>query len=67
MSFSNLRPRLSTPIEEWSFIYLTFLSECDSPFRLTNFTLDYLAKTWAHEIDFVICMRTMSLCSMNIR
>ncbi|KAJ2931588.1 hypothetical protein H1R20_g5383, partial [Candolleomyces eurysporus] len=32
----------------------SFLSECDSPFRLTNFTLDFLAKNWAHEIDFVI-------------
>lgn len=28
--------------------------ECDSPLRLTNFTLDYLAKNWADEIDFVV-------------
>lgn len=31
-----------------------FLRECDSPLRLTNFTLDYLAKNWAAEIDFVV-------------
>ncbi|THV08536.1 hypothetical protein K435DRAFT_641814, partial [Dendrothele bispora CBS 962.96] len=30
-------------------------SDCDSPFRLTNFTLDFLEKEWANEIDFVIC------------
>ncbi|KAK7061730.1 RFX-type winged-helix domain-containing protein [Favolaschia claudopus] len=29
-------------------------SDCDSPFRLTNFTLDFLEKKWASEIDFVI-------------
>ncbi|KXN86281.1 Endopolyphosphatase [Leucoagaricus sp. SymC.cos] len=28
--------------------------ECDSPLRLTNFTLDYLGKNWADEVDFVI-------------
>ncbi|KAF9534317.1 hypothetical protein CPB83DRAFT_866555 [Crepidotus variabilis] len=28
--------------------------ECDSPFRLTNYTLDFLNKNWADEIDFVI-------------
>ena len=30
-------------------------SECDSPFTLTNYTLDYIEKEWASEIDFVIC------------
>ncbi|TFK43522.1 endopolyphosphatase [Crucibulum laeve] len=34
--------------------YGTPYSECDSPFRLTNFTLDYLETNWANEIDFVI-------------
>ncbi|KAJ7368315.1 Metallo-dependent phosphatase-like protein, partial [Mycena albidolilacea] len=29
-------------------------SDCDSPFRLTNFTLDFIEKKWASEIDFVI-------------
>lgn len=29
-------------------------SECDSPFTLTNYTLDYLDKQWSSEIDFVI-------------
>jgi hypothetical protein len=29
--------------------------ECDSPWTLTNLTLDYLQKEWAHNIDFVIC------------
>ncbi|KAJ7682793.1 endopolyphosphatase [Mycena polygramma] len=29
-------------------------SECDSPFRLTNRTLDFIEKKWASEIDFVI-------------
>ena len=30
-------------------------SECDSPLRLTNLTLDFLNDDWAPEIDFVIC------------
>lgn len=30
-------------------------SECDSPFRLSNFTLDFLDEHWTSEIDFVIC------------
>ncbi|KAJ6613436.1 hypothetical protein B0H10DRAFT_2165301 [Mycena sp. CBHHK59/15] len=29
-------------------------SECDSPLRLTNFTLDFLGEKWASDIDFVI-------------
>ncbi|KAG1735436.1 Metallo-dependent phosphatase-like protein [Suillus lakei] len=29
-------------------------SSCDSPFSLTNFTLDFLDKHWTSEIDFVI-------------
>jgi len=29
--------------------------ECDSPFALTNLTLDHLDKRWSNEIDFVIC------------
>ncbi|PAV20894.1 vacuolar endopolyphosphatase [Pyrrhoderma noxium] len=28
--------------------------DCDSPFSLTNLTLDFLDKHWAKEIDFVI-------------
>ncbi|KAL5507973.1 hypothetical protein ACEPAH_5591 [Sanghuangporus vaninii] len=28
--------------------------DCDSPFALTNFTLDFLEKHWAKEVDFVI-------------
>jgi len=32
----------------------TSYSGCDSPFTLTNFTLDYLEKKWASEVDFVI-------------
>ena len=28
---------------------------CDSSFRLANFTLDYIGKNWASEIDFVVC------------
>jgi hypothetical protein len=31
------------------------VSECDSPLRLTNLTLDFLNDNWAPEIDFVIC------------
>ncbi|KAF6762120.1 endopolyphosphatase [Ephemerocybe angulata] len=34
--------------------YGTSYSECDSSFRLSNFTLDYLAENWASEIDFVV-------------
>jgi hypothetical protein len=30
-------------------------SDCDSPFRLSNFTLDHLDEKWASEIDFVVC------------
>jgi hypothetical protein len=30
-------------------------SGCDSPFRLTNLTLDFLDSHWSSEIDFVIC------------
>ena len=30
-------------------------SDCDSPFALTNFTLDHLEKHWADEVDFVVC------------
>ncbi|KAI0081809.1 endopolyphosphatase [Panus rudis PR-1116 ss-1] len=29
-------------------------SECDSPFSLTNYTLDYIEKKWSDDIDFVI-------------
>ena len=32
-----------------------FTSECDSPLLLTNYTLDYLEKNWADNVDFVIC------------
>ncbi|KAL9712723.1 Endopolyphosphatase [Leucoagaricus gongylophorus] len=28
--------------------------ECDSPLVLTNFTLDYLERNWADQVDFVI-------------
>ncbi|KZT24494.1 Endopolyphosphatase [Neolentinus lepideus HHB14362 ss-1] len=34
--------------------YGTPFSGCDSPFTLTNFTLDYLDKKWTSDIDFVI-------------
>lgn len=34
--------------------YGTPYSECDSPLVLTNFTLDYLDKHWADEVDFVV-------------
>ena len=34
---------------------LTIGSDCDSPLRLTNLTLDFLDKNWASEIDFVVC------------
>ncbi|KAF9009052.1 Metallo-dependent phosphatase-like protein [Cyathus striatus] len=34
--------------------YGTPYSDCDSPLRLTNYTLDYLDENWASEIDFVI-------------
>ncbi|EPQ59245.1 hypothetical protein GLOTRDRAFT_98318 [Gloeophyllum trabeum ATCC 11539] len=34
--------------------YGTPFSDCDSPFTLTNFTLDYLDKKWTSDIDFVI-------------
>lgn len=29
--------------------------DCDSPYALTNYTLDHLEKHWAKEVDFVIC------------
>ncbi|KAI0375671.1 hypothetical protein BV20DRAFT_932452 [Pilatotrama ljubarskyi] len=29
-------------------------SDCDAPFLLTNYTLDFLDREWADEIDFVI-------------
>lgn len=39
-----------------SCLYLTSsCRECDSPFSLTNFTLDFLKENWGDEIDFVIC------------
>ena len=31
------------------------ISECDSPFTLTNHTLDFIDKKWSSEIDFVVC------------
>ncbi|KAF8897542.1 endopolyphosphatase [Infundibulicybe gibba] len=34
--------------------YGTSYTECDSPFELTNFTLDFLEEKWASEIDFVV-------------
>lgn len=34
--------------------YGTPYSSCDSPFSLTNFTLDFLDEHWTSEIDFVI-------------
>ncbi|KAI0759898.1 Metallo-dependent phosphatase-like protein [Irpex lacteus] len=40
------RPRAS----EFGFLY----GECDSPLLLTNYTLDYLEKNWADDVDFVI-------------
>ncbi|KAF8165337.1 endopolyphosphatase [Crassisporium funariophilum] len=40
--------------KEESLYFGTPFSECDSPFRLTNHTLDFLKDNWAHEIDFVV-------------
>jgi len=37
-----------------SLYFGTPYSECDSPLRLTNLTLDFLNDDWAPEIDFVI-------------
>lgn len=34
-------------------------SDCDSPLRLYNLTMDWLEKEWADEVDFVICERFM--------
>uniref|UniRef100_A0A0W0FJR2 Uncharacterized protein n=1 Tax=Moniliophthora roreri TaxID=221103 RepID=A0A0W0FJR2_MONRR len=34
--------------------YGTAYSECDSPLRLTSYTLNFLEKNWAPHIDFVI-------------
>ena len=50
----------STPIpysstSEVHFFWCILNRDCDSPFTLTNFTLDFLEKHWAKEIDFVIC------------
>ncbi|OCH94072.1 endopolyphosphatase [Obba rivulosa] len=33
---------------------LPFSTKCDSPFSLSNLTLDFLDKEWSSEIDFVI-------------
>jgi hypothetical protein len=46
----SLFPILYQPIE-----HSRQFSECDSPLRLTNLTLDFLNDDWAPEIDFVIC------------
>jgi endopolyphosphatase len=35
--------------------WISISSGCDSPFTLSNFTLDFLDKHWASDIDFVIC------------
>ncbi len=35
--------------------------ECDSPLRLTNYTLDFLDKHWSSEIDFVVCQCAISV------
>ncbi|ORX37963.1 Metallo-dependent phosphatase-like protein [Kockovaella imperatae] len=32
----------------------TGVSDCDSPMSLVNMTIDWLAKEWAHEIDFIV-------------
>ncbi|KAH9006990.1 Metallo-dependent phosphatase-like protein [Lactarius hatsudake] len=34
--------------------YGTPFSECDSPLRLTNLTLNFLDRNWASDIDFVV-------------
>lgn len=55
------------------FIYLLMLTmtllvdhrECDSPLRLTNFTLDYLGDNWSDDIDFVICK--LLVCLLDFR
>lgn len=40
-------------------------SECDSPLRLINLTLNFLDKNWASEIDFVVC--TSEKLSLTVR
>ncbi|KAG5643953.1 hypothetical protein DXG03_009304 [Asterophora parasitica] len=35
-------------------LYGTPYSDCDSPFKLTNLTFNFLDKKWASEVDFVI-------------
>lgn len=42
----------------FSCFFIANFSDCDSPFSLTNLTLDFLDKHWAKEIDFVICEHT---------
>lgn len=44
---------------------LVDLRECDSPLRLTNFTLDYLGDNWSDDIDFVICK--LLVCLLDFR
>ncbi|KAL4075853.1 hypothetical protein J3A83DRAFT_2059681 [Scleroderma citrinum] len=45
--------------------YGTAYEECDSPFALTNFTLDYLDKWWSDEIDFVILPDTTMMTTSH--
>lgn len=40
--------------KERSSYYGTPYSDCDSPFTLTNYTLDFLDREWSSEIDFVV-------------
>ncbi|KAI9512181.1 Metallo-dependent phosphatase-like protein [Russula earlei] len=45
------KPRKEKPRSGY---YGTPFSDCDSPLRLTNLTLDFLERNWASEIDFVV-------------
>ncbi|KAI0347563.1 hypothetical protein BDW22DRAFT_1352033 [Trametopsis cervina] len=45
------KPKKAKPrAGDFGFLY----GECDSPLILTNYTLDYLEKNWADEVDFVV-------------
>lgn len=58
------RPILRTSFNVGWFVHLRLFCplhrKCDSPLRLTNYTLDFLKENWANEIDFVICMPHLS-------
>lgn len=41
--------------------------ECDSPWKLLDFTFDELEKKWVDEIDFVICELCRDNCSSSFQ